>query len=170
MTNYTDITLAMDLSLTSPGFAVLAVFEGKPISLEVGHIKTKGKTHGAKLVEISDEVTHYLAKYKPKHIVRERSFSRFPAATQAIYKVNGVVDYTLEAYAEVYNTPNITNEIAVTSVKKLVTGGGKASKQDVEKAVIKLLQIEQVGYFANDDESDAAAVGIAYLKQEGLIE
>ena len=55
---------------------------------------------------------------------------------------------------------SIFEELAPTTVKKLLTGNGKASKADVADA-----QSQYVGsqVYSTDDESDAAAVGIAWL-------
>lgn len=168
--SFKHVTLAMDLSLSSPGFAVLAVTDvdgkDKPVILEKSHVKTNAKkTHGFRLCEIDNEIERYLTEYEPTHIVRERGFSRFPATTQTLFKVVGISDKTVY-----YHEGKDVHEIAPTSVKKLVTGNGKAAKKDVEKAVIERLQIDKTDYFANDDESDAAAVGLAYLIQKGLID
>lgn len=165
----TEITLAMDLSLSQPGFVVLALTdvggEPKPIILEVSHVKTDAKKpHGYRLGEISEEIDRLIAEYEPEHIVREKGFSRFPAVTQTLFKVVGISDL----YAWMRSEKEV-EEIAVTSVKKLVTGNGKASKKDVEEAVRRILRIDQADYFANDDESDAAAVGIAYYVKKGLL-
>lgn len=165
--SFIHITLAMDLSLSSPGFAVLAVTDdGEPILLEKSHVKTNAKKpHGFRLCEIGEEIERYIDAYDPKHIVRERGFSRFPATTQTLFKVVGVSDKI--AY---YHAGKVSHEIAPTSVKKLVTGNGKASKKDVEKSVIKRLRIDKSNFFDTDDESDAAAVGLAFMIQKGLIE
>lgn len=164
--NFTDITLAMDLSLSSPGFAVLAVFEGSPIALEVTSIKTNAKTtHGARLTQIAEEIAFLIRKYQPEHIVREKGFSRFAATTQALFKVVGVSDYISHR-----DVGKAVDEIAVTTVKKAVTGDGRADKQAVQDAVLRILQIDTTDYFTNDDESDACAVGIAYLLGKKLID
>ena len=163
---FKDITFAMDLSLNGPGFAVLAVTDGGfPVLLEKSHLKPKGTTHGRKLGQISEEIDRYLCEYSPEHIVREKGFSRFAATTQALYKTVGVSD--LYAYMRMEKT---VHEIAPTSVKKIVAGNGKASKDDVQEAVIRRLQIDKPDFFANDDESDACAVGVAYFIQKGLVD
>ena len=51
--------------------------------------------------------------------VREKGFYRFPHETQALFKVVGGADY---------------KEISPSAVKKLLTGNGKASKDDVAMA------------------------------------
>ena len=87
--------------------------------------------------------------------VREKGFSRFPHETQALFKVVGVAD--LAAW-KAYGTEFV--EIAPTTVKKLLTGSGKANKDEVAAALEKYIGEQQ---FEADDESDAVAVGIAWL-------
>lgn len=57
-------------------------------------------------------------------------------------------------------------EIYPVTVKKLVTGSGKADKAAVAAAVHKIFPDLE---FKNDDESDAAAVAAAFMINEGLI-
>lgn len=163
---FTNTILALDLSLSSPGFAVIAFdSEGNPLLLEKSHVKTKAsKPHGYRLGEISEEVDRYIVAYQPEHYVREKGFSRHAKTTQALFKVVGVSD--LYAYMR---TEREIAEIAPTSVKKLVTGNGKASKQEVEVAVKRILRIEIDDFFATDDESDACAVGLAYAVKKRLL-
>lgn len=158
--------LALDLSLNGPGFAVLAISDGQPLILEKSSITPRAAAkHGEKLTIIGEEITRYFDAYKPEHVVRERGFSRFAATTQALYKVVSVSDVIAYKYGHTE-----VEEIAATSVKKAVTGNGRASKQDVQDAVERILRIDKPDYFANDDESDACAVGIAFYKSKGLIE
>ena len=161
-----NVTLAKDLSLSSPGFAVLAVTEdGEPIILDKSHIKTSSnKMHGHRLLKIDNEMKRLINTYNPEHVVRERGFSRFPRTTQALFKVVGCSDKTTFEM-----TGLKVDEIAPTSVKKLVTGNGKSTKREVEKYVIERLNIEREDFFDTDDESDAAGVGLAYLIKKGLI-
>lgn len=162
-----NVTLAMDLSLSQPGFAILAITEdGAPILLEKSFVKTNAKkTHGHRLNEIANEIKRMMDEYKPEHVVREKGFSRFPSVTQALFKTVGASDLAVH----LAGFPDKVEEIAVTSVKKLVAGSGKATKDEVQAAVIERLQIEQADFFANDDESDAVAVGLAHMTQKGLI-
>lgn len=170
-TGFNHVTLALDLSMSQPGFAVLALLDdGSPLVLETSYITTKGK-HGAKLNQIGAEITRLFTTYHPEHVVREQGFSRFARTTQAIFKVVGVSD----ALSDTFGTKEVA-EIATTSVKKAVTGNGKASKEDVAESVFRILQIGNTDEFYTksgkliDDMTDAAAVGIAYLIREGLIE
>ena len=172
---FSNVTFALDLSLSSPGFAILAVTpEGLPIVLETSHVKTKAsKSHGYRLGEISEEIDRYITTYQPEHIVREKGFSRFAATTQALFKVVGVSDL----YAHM-RMGKVISEIPVTTVKKAVTGSGKADKTEVADAVFRILQIENTDDYhttvggkpsLNDDVTDAMAVGLAYMYDHKLI-
>lgn len=61
--------------------------------------------------------------------VREKGFSRFPHESQALFKVIGIAD--LVAWQ---NHRCEYHELAPTTVKKLLTGNGKASKSEVAAA------------------------------------
>lgn len=170
---FTDVTLAKDLSLNGPGFAVLAVSDDKePILLECTCIKSDtSKPHGFRLNRIEDEIERLITKYNPEHIVREKGFSRFAAMTQALYKVVGVSDN-----ATYRKTSAVIDEISPTTVKKEIAGNGKATKEEIAEAVFRIMRIDNRDEFYGrggkliDDKTDAIAVGLTYLKQKKLIE
>lgn len=61
--------------------------------------------------------------------VRERAFSRFPNETQALFKVVGIADLVIWKYSK-----QVWKELPPARLKKLLTGAGNASKDDVAKA------------------------------------
>lgn len=149
------------MSLSSPGYAILEVRDKQPYLVEKGHVKTNTKKpHGYRLKQVEDVLAELRDRYEYKAIIRERGFSRFPRTTQTLFKVVGICDLVFKDVKIV--------EIPPTTVKKQVTGNGKADKEDVEKAVRKLLKLHGNTRFATDDESDACAVCLAYLMKEGL--
>ena len=95
-------------------------------------------------------------------LVREKGFSRFARETQALYKVFGVADLAAWQCGE-----KVYHELAPLSVKKIITGNGKASKADVAAALVQYVGAQE---YPCDDESDAVAVGIAWLIQNGYID
>lgn len=135
----------------------------QPHLITAGHVKPDAKkSHGYRLKQIQEILAKLREDYEYKKVIRERGFSRFPPVTQTLFKVVGLSDL-------VFNSFDIV-EIPPTTVKKLVTGNGKADKKDVEQAVRTLLRLGPNVQFATDDESDAAAVCLAYLIREGLID
>lgn len=121
--------------------------------------RSEKKCHGQILSEIYDLITELAVDVAVS--VREKGFSRFPHETQALFKVIGVAD--LAAW-KTCRTEFV--EIAPTTVKKLLTGSGKASKQEVAAALERYVGKQT---YTTDDESDAIAVGIAWLKRQKII-
>ncbi|MBQ8962515.1 MAG: crossover junction endodeoxyribonuclease RuvC [Clostridia bacterium] len=117
------------------------------------------KCHGQILAEIYKLITELAVDVAV--FVREKGFSRFPHETQALFKVVGVAD--LAAWTTCRTE---FMEIAPTTVKKLLTGSGKAEKDTVAAALEEYVGSHD---YATDDESDAVAVGIAWLKYQELI-
>lgn len=158
--------IAFDLSLTNSGYAVGEVEDGELTILEYGSISNKRfsrHSHGFRLDRIADAISELFKKYPDADaVVKEGSFSNgFIKSTQALFKVVGVFELT-----SFLNGHEHFTDIAPNSVKKTVTGNGKAKKDVVAKAVKDITGIET----ANDDESDAIAVMLAYCADEKLIE
>ena len=124
------------------------------------HLNNRGekKCHGQILAEIYAMITELAVDVAV--FVREKGFSRFPHETQALFKVVGVAD--LAAWMTC-RTEFV--EIAPTTVKKLLAGSGKATKEEVATALETYVGNHK---YEVDDESDALAVGICYLIQIGM--
>ena len=103
-----------------------------------------------------------MAGDKIKVAVRERAFSRFNAETQTLNKVVGVSDMI------VWHILSMEfQELTATSIKKHVTGWGRAEKEEVAKAIDNYCKHTA---FSSDDESDAVAIGIAWLIENGYMD
>jgi crossover junction endodeoxyribonuclease RuvC len=147
--------LGLDLSLNGSAFAVIDVQDGVSSIVDTVLVNNKKvKTHGEKLLNIAMKLDETIRKHDIERIARERGFTRHNKATQALYKVVGVVDYVLAIHG-IYEC----DEIAPTTVKKELTGDGRASKEDVERAVREYIK-EKDFVFETDDVSDAVAVAI----------
>lgn len=91
--------------------------------------------------------------------VRERGFSRFASETQTIFRMVGVTDLVVWELAH-----RSFEQITPKEIKKLIAGDGKARKDSVASALPYYVgPIE----YKTDDESDAVAVGIAWLIKNG---
>lgn len=167
----TNIILSMDLSLSGSAFSILELNNNYIIIKELMFVNNKvskmiNKFHGEKLANIHDNLDDLLNRYNPTDIVREKGFSKFSLSTQAIFKAVGIVDFTLHQHG----IKQKIDEIAPTSVKKLVTGSGKSDKSQVEEYVRKYLFPTQKDIkFETDDLSDAVAVAIAYCIENKLL-
>ena len=121
--------LAADLSLRCPGFAVLQ-YEGGKVSIgRLCHLDNRRSkaAYGEILCAIYDLIAELSSGIDV--FVRERAFSRFPQETQALFKVVGIADMAVWKPAK-----QAWEEIAPATVKKLLTGSGKAGKEEVAGA------------------------------------
>ncbi|MDF2612521.1 MAG: uncharacterized protein K0S71_307 [Clostridia bacterium] len=159
------MVLSMDLSLSSPAFAVLEYDnKGKVKLVCKSHVNNKKRSkapHGERLSFIYDELNRILKTYPITEIVREKGFSRYAQTTQTLFKVVGISD--LLAHKE---TGLTVEEIPPTTIKKILAGYGFSSKDAVADELYAYVGEQN---YANDDESDAVAVGIVYLMQKGII-
>jgi Holliday junction resolvasome RuvABC endonuclease subunit len=160
-----------DFSLKRPGFCRLHVEKrGEETIITDVNVtsvdnKTVKKPHG----ELLDEIFYAMGAFKPNtyvdneytepiYYVREHAFNARGAMSEiGIFEVVGLSNFWAWQHGkcEWY-------EVYPVSVKKLVTGNGKAQKSEVANAVKMYLGNVE---FKNDDESDAAAVAVSWLLQ-----
>lgn len=162
--------LAMDLSLNGSAFAVLQVYSKTVRIIElvlVDNSKIPANQLPEKLANIYFNLDELFQKYTITDIVREKGFHRYNKVTQKLYKVVGVVDFTL--YCNGFN--KIITEITPMTVKKIVGGNGHCSKDEVAQGINKFLCRTQKNkvFYETDDLSDAVAVGIAHAVRKKYI-
>jgi crossover junction endodeoxyribonuclease RuvC len=163
--------LGLDLSLSSPGFAVIEVADRKPRLITTAHVKTGSNDPQALRYELIEAfallfLREQLRAGPVEAIVRETwPPARDYRQNDKIHGAWSAVDRALSRYGCEVNA-NLTP----TTVKKTVTGNGKAEKAEVAAAVRRLLGLAEDYRFATDDESDAAAVVLAYLIANDLID
>lgn len=156
--------LAMDLSLNSPALVVLRVEQSGIYFIDYLNIKNARvrSFDREKLSNIFYGVQEIYDRYEVKYIVREKGFDRYPRSTQQLYKVFGVVDLSL--YFLGWKEP--IYEIAPTTVKKYITGSGRASKKEVMDKVYSFVRLDKTEIdIDNDDISDAVAVGVTFINE-----
>jgi crossover junction endodeoxyribonuclease RuvC len=159
--------LAFDTSMGAPGLAVIEVRKGKPIIIDVSHVRTDtSQSYGLRAEIVESWATLFIAKHAKQGfnaIVREDFVGRTSKQAHPVYSAWGSCDKALNKFGLNFTTPAISQ----SAVKKAVVGVGKAEKHEVETAVRKWTGY--TGEFAKDDESDAAGIALAYLIREKLI-
>lgn len=158
-----------DLSLKRPSFCILTVhrsFESVNITdikfFTVDNKNDKKKPHGRLLDEIYTMFNKIYPIGSNVFAVRENEIMKVKVPSErSLSKVVGVMDLALW-------TINGTEWYSIypMTVKKLITGSGKATKEEVANALEKYIGKQN---YKCDDESDAAAVAIAWLIQQGEI-
>ena len=159
--------LAIDTSMSSPGAAILEVKQGRAQIIALSHVKTTAKQpHGLRAEIVEAWATLFIAEHLAKGfdaIIREDFVGRTSKQSHPVYSAWGAVDQALNKFGLNFTAPAISQ----SAVKKAVVGSGKAEKDEVADAVRRLTGY--TGEFACDDQSDAAAIGLAYLINEKLI-
>lgn len=158
------IILSLDLSLASTGYAVANVVDGEIDLIEYGSVNNKKyakRSQSFRLNRIALKLRELCKTYPIDVVVKERGFTKGHISTQALFKVAGVADLMCFSYGHEH-----IEEYTVASIKKAVTGNGKADKTEVANS-LHLYVGEQV--YDTDDESDAVAVLVTYCIDKGLI-
>lgn len=169
------IVMGVDGSLGSTGIAV-ATPEKVMALTKIRTAKTKKTpTESARLRQIYDEFSQLLRFYQPtavvmenQHIVSQQKRKGNPKTGMSLSRVRGVI----QVVCALHGIPFYLYE--PTQIKKLVTGKGNASKEQVQESVIQLYQHDNLvtstlskiiltGKDKTDDMADALALVHAYL-------
>lgn len=163
------IVLAADLSLKRPSFCLMNVINYEKgaqitdVTFETVDNKTdKKKTHGELLDEIRSAFIRIYPVGKTVFAVRENEIMKVKVPSErSLSKVVGLMDWSYwrlsgDEWFSIYPM----------TIKKLITGYGKATKEEVAECLEYYIGKRT---YKCDDESDAAAVGVAWLIQQGQI-
>lgn len=151
-----EYIISLDLSMSCTG---CSIFSNDGKFIKTCHIETKGsEITPLRLRTIAKFLNKIKKEYKPIKIIIEKGFYRFAKSTEQVFRVHGITNLIF------YNTEQV--EIHATSVRKLVTGHGNINKEEMSKWIIE--KYPDI-IFANNDEIDSYALGIAYFKQIGVL-
>ncbi|WP_337102364.1 crossover junction endodeoxyribonuclease RuvC [Paenibacillus sp. YIM B09110] len=163
--------LGLDLSL-SPGIATIEVRNRRAYLIAAESIATSTADNDAIRSSVVESfIAQHVYAHRPFNLVLREDFTagRNKRATQTIFSAWSAADRALHTYGlTVFDTKP---PLSPTSVKKLVTGNGRAEKDEVAAAVRRFLRLgDDYPFKAGYDDSDACAVILAYLIREGLID
>ncbi len=149
------LVLGIDPGLGTTGYGII---DGRTFKLvEAGVIRTQSNTPiQSRIKKIFDSVSEILQEHKPGVLVLEKIYSHYKHPTTAILMghARSVVCLACGIYnVKLVNYPS-------TRIKKIVTGNGHASKQQVQRMVQNLLHLKNPPEPA--DVSDALAMAISY--------
>ncbi|MGC9349942.1 MAG: crossover junction endodeoxyribonuclease RuvC [Anaerolineae bacterium] len=154
--------LGIDPGTATTGYAVIDEVEGRLQLVTIGVVTTPAKTPlPLRLQQIYRSLTEIINEYQPDaSAVEELFFSRNARTAMSVGQARGV---TLLALADA-DLP--ISEYTPMQIKQAATGYGNAGKQQVQKMVRILLNLEEMP--RPDDAADAAAVAICYLHRAKL--
>lgn len=147
--------LGIDPGLETTGYAVLDTTGPDTAIVDAGIIRTNRRHELAKrLAVLSKELAELLDEHKPDILAVEELYShyRFPRTGILMGHARGVILQTAaDAGMKV-------KAYAATRVKKSMTGHGRASKQQVQRAVKQHFKLKKLPTPA--DVADALAIGV----------
>jgi crossover junction endodeoxyribonuclease RuvC len=155
--------LGIDPGLNTTGYGVLEVSVGPPRLCEAGVVR--GRSRGSltdRLLEIHEGVAEVLAAFQPASMAIEELYSHYERPRTAILMghARGVICLAAaEAGVRVVH-------YAATRIKKMLTGSGRASKSQMQRAIQRELSLPQLP--EPSDVADALAVALChyYLKDK----
>ena len=156
--------LGLDVSLSSPGFAVIDVRDRRPCLVSARHVTTSAKqSDGVRFSVIESFVTVIAAEYNSPngYAAIIRAEYKRPASKrqgQTMFGAWAAVDSGLQRLGLA-----VTDEINDSTVKRIIGGHGKAEKDEVADGVRRILRLGDDYVFHTDDESDACAIILAWL-------
>lgn len=159
--------LGLDPGSRITGFGVLEIPHGainiKNVRLvAVGVIKSQATlAHSERTGYLHEAVFQLAEKYAPKICVIERAFTGInPHSALRLGETRGAL------IAAVRRLEIKVAEISPTEVKKIITGHGHASKEQIALALQYLLKFDRANLPL--DASDAVAIGLSYSLSLGV--
>ena len=152
--------LGIDPGLAIVGYSILDVEQDKNILVTSGSIQTdKNKSDAARLFEIQQDLTTIVQKYKPDVASIEKLFYfKNQKTVIPVAEARGVILAVLEAN-------NIKSfEYTPIEVKQIITGYGRATKEEVAKIVGLSIQYKKLPKL--DDTLDSIAIALCYSRME----
>ncbi|MCL2005395.1 MAG: crossover junction endodeoxyribonuclease RuvC [Planctomycetaceae bacterium] len=148
--------LGIDPGLNTTGYAVLDVSAGKVRLLEAGVVRSRNKELAKKIKEIYDGVREVMEMFSPEVMAMEELYSHYDRPTTAILMGHARGCICLAAAQSGIEVVSY----AATQVKKLLTGSGRATKDQVQRAVKLELGLES--YPEPPDVADAIALALCH--------
>ena len=149
--------LGIDPGLCRTGYAVLERSVEGPLLREGGVIRSTPKLSLAeRVLEIAEGLREVLVEYQPAVMAIEQVFStvQYPKTAILMAQARGAILLSAAqcSVGIVHYTPR--------QIKRLLTGSGKASKEQVQQAVKRELGLESV--LEPNDVADAFAVALCH--------
>jgi len=149
------IVLGIDPGMALTGWGIVEK-KDKPKLIAYGCIRTiKDQPQEKRFLQIYQELKILIEKYKPQIICLENLFFNTNAKTVLVIgEARGVIKI-----CAILNKLPIT-EFTPLQIKNCIAGYGRADKQQIQKMVKALLNLDEIP--RPDDAADAVAVALTY--------
>lgn len=129
--------------------------------------------YAARSVVVESFIAQAVFAHMPLDMCLRENFTsgKSKDANRAVFNAWAAADRALNVFGYECAKFKKGEEIAPSTVKRIVGGSGRAEKEDVAKGVRKYLRLpDDYKFAAGYDDSDACAVILAYLIRENLID
>jgi len=154
--------IGVDPGLAMTGFGIVETLPRGGRACDWGAIRTEaGCSVPIRLKTIYDELKRLFEKWRPDLLALEEVFvlKQFPKAAIQLGEVRGIIHLA----AQEMEIPMV--EIKPTEVKSALTGSGRAEKDQVQKAIQRILRIEAP--IQSSHAGDALALALTGLSRNG---
>ncbi len=151
----TGIILGIDPGLERTGYAILDAGGSAQRLLEAGLVRLNPtRSLPSRLAELADAMRHILETRRPHLVACEALYAHYKHPRTAILMAHarGVI------LAEAARAGAPVLDVAATQVKKSLTGNGRASKTQIQRAVAGALRLREL--LEPHDVADAAAIAL----------
>jgi crossover junction endodeoxyribonuclease RuvC len=157
--------LGIDPGLAITGYGVLEFTPARPIICEAGIIRTaddQASDMAEKVLSVYKGVVEVVAQFKPEAMAVEQLYAHYDHPRTAILMghARGVI-FLAAAQAGI---PVVS--YASTQVKKIVTGNGRASKEQVQRTIQREMGLATLP--DPPDVADALAVALCHYYQSKM--
>lgn len=146
--------LGIDPGLNTTGYGVIDVSSGKVRLLEAGIVRSRSKELAPKIREIYDGVRDVIETFTPDVMAMEQLYSHYDRPTTAILMGHARGAICLAAAQSNLEVVSY----AATKVKKILTGSGRATKDQMQRAI--KLELGLSKYPEPPDVADALAIAL----------
>lgn len=157
MSSLPDRYLGVDPGLNRTGYALLERSRSGPILREGGVIRsTQSLSLAERVHEIAAGLREVLSEFQPQVLAIEQIFSvpRYPKTAVLMAHARGAILLT----AADQGIPVV--HYSATQIKKLLTGSGRASKEQIQHAIKAELSLDRI--LEPNDVADAFAVALCH--------
>ncbi|MBX3442341.1 MAG: crossover junction endodeoxyribonuclease RuvC [Planctomyces sp.] len=157
------VSLGVDPGLNRTGYAIIVRSARGPRLREGGLIRsTRGRTLAERVLEIGQGLREVVEEFQPDAMAIEQLFSHAQHVKTAILMAHARGAILLAAAQA--SVPIV--HYSPTQVKRLLTGSGRASKEQVQGAVTRELGLTTVP--EPNDVSDACAIALCHFHSRRL--
>lgn len=148
--------LGIDPGLNTTGYGVIDVSGNRVRLLEAGIVRSRSKSLPEKAKEIYDGVRDVIESLSPEIVAMEQLYTHYDRPTTAILMGHARGCICLAAAQSGLDVVSY----AATKVKKILTGSGRATKDQMQRAIKLELGLER--YPEPPDVADALAVALCH--------